>query len=96
MGTFTDYATKYQHVRMERRNGILQLTFHTGGDTLRWGGGPHEELGFAFRDIGSDPENRVIILTGTGDAFIEEVREAHSPASAPPEESRAVAQHRAR
>jgi hypothetical protein len=73
MVTFTDYATKYQHVRMERRNGILQLTLHSNGDTLRWGGGPHEELGFAFHDIGSDPENRVIILTGTGDAFIEEV-----------------------
>jgi len=43
------------------------------GDTLRWGAGPHEELGFAFRDLGSDPENRVIIRTGTGDAFIEEV-----------------------
>ncbi len=73
MVTFTDYATKYQHLRMERRNGIPQLTLHTNGETLRWGGGPHAELGFAFRDIGSDPENRVIILTGTGDAFIEEV-----------------------
>ncbi len=73
MVTFADYATKYQHIRMERRDGILQLTLHSNGETLRWGAGPHEELGFAFRDIGSDPENRVIILTGTGHAFIEEV-----------------------
>jgi len=60
MVTFTDYATKYQHLRMERRNGILRLTLHTDGETLLWGSGPHEELGFAFRDIDSDPENRVI------------------------------------
>lgn len=70
---FDDYATKYRHLRMERRNGILQLTLHSDGKTLRWGGGPHEELGYAFRDIGSDRDNRVVIFTGTGDAFIEEV-----------------------
>jgi enoyl-CoA hydratase/carnithine racemase len=70
---FEDYATKYQHVRMQRKDGILELTLHTDGKTLEWGGGPHQELGFAFRDIGSDRENKVIILTGIGDAFIKEV-----------------------
>ena len=73
MTAFDAYATKYQCLKMERRNGVLQLTLHTNGDTLRWGAGPHEELGFAFRDIGSDPENKVIILTGAGESFIEEV-----------------------
>jgi enoyl-CoA hydratase/carnithine racemase len=58
---------------MERRDGILQMTLHSNGATLRWGAGPHEELGLAFRDMGSDPQNRVIILTGAGDSFIEEV-----------------------
>jgi hypothetical protein len=41
--TFNEYATKYQHIRMERRNGILQMTLHTTGGTLRWGAGPHNE-----------------------------------------------------
>ncbi len=27
MARFDDYATKYQTVRMERRDGILQMTF---------------------------------------------------------------------
>ncbi|MGE0681586.1 MAG: enoyl-CoA hydratase/isomerase family protein [Candidatus Binatia bacterium] len=73
MRIFDTYATKYECLKMERHDGILQLTLHTNGNTLRWGAGPHEELGFAFRDIGSDPENKVIILTGAGESFIEEV-----------------------
>lgn len=73
MSTFDDYATKYQHVRMERRDGILQMTLHSDGNTLRWGGGPHAELGPAFRDIGADPDTKAVILTGTGTSFIEEV-----------------------
>jgi enoyl-CoA hydratase/carnithine racemase len=55
---------------MERRNGILQMQLHTDGGTLRWGEGPHSELGKCFYDIGSDPENKVIIMTGTEDKFI--------------------------
>jgi hypothetical protein len=30
MATFEDYAERYQSVRMEGRDGILQITFHTG------------------------------------------------------------------
>ena len=72
MASFEDYADKYQHVHLERRNGILQIRFHTGGGPLQWGPGPHAEFGACFADIGSDPDNRVIILTGTGDAFTAE------------------------
>ena len=69
MATLEEYADRYQNIRFERRNGILQMTFHTNGGPLQWGGGPHEEFPRAFADVGSDRENRVIILTGTGDAF---------------------------
>lgn len=69
MRKFADYSESYRHVRMERTDGILQMTLHSKGGPLKWGARPHEELGFAFADVGSDPENRVIILTGTGDAF---------------------------
>ncbi len=70
MATFDEYRDKFNHVQMERRNGILQLTLHTDGKTLRWGEDPHSELGKCFYDIGSDPENKVIIITGTEDMFI--------------------------
>jgi enoyl-CoA hydratase/carnithine racemase len=66
---FEEYATKYQTIRMERRNGILQISFHTDGGPLRWGLLPHREFTFAFADISSDPENKVIIMTGTGEEF---------------------------
>src|SRR5256886_15822720 len=69
MARFDDYATKYQTVRMERRDGILQMTFHTGGGPLQWGLLPHGEFPQAFRDVGSDPENKVVIITGTGDTY---------------------------
>jgi enoyl-CoA hydratase/carnithine racemase len=58
---------------MERQDGILEITFHTGGDTLVWGGGPHGQFGPAFYDIGQDKENKIVIMTGTGNAFIEEI-----------------------
>src|SRR6267378_3012209 len=69
MARFDDYAQAYQSIRMERRHGILQLTFHTNGGALQWGELPHQEFPQAFRDIGSDPENKVVIMTGTGEAF---------------------------
>ena len=69
MSSFDQYANRYETVKMERRDGILQITLHTNGDTLQWGMVPHHELPRAFYDIGDDPENRVVIMTGAGDAF---------------------------
>jgi enoyl-CoA hydratase/carnithine racemase len=69
MATLEHYANKYEHVRMERRDGILQITLHTNGGTLQWGAAPHRELPQVFADIGSDPENKVVIMTGAGEAF---------------------------
>lgn len=69
MANFDDYSNNFQFAKMERRNGILQLTLHTNGDTLQWGQGPHGELSRVFNDIGSDPDNKVVIMTGAGDGF---------------------------
>ncbi len=69
MARFEDYARKYQTIRMERRGGILQITFHTDGGPLQWSPVPHAEFPEAFHDIGSDPDNKVVIMTGTGAVF---------------------------
>jgi enoyl-CoA hydratase/carnithine racemase len=69
MATLADYAEKYQTIRMERRDGILQMTFHTDGHTLQWGELPHRECPQAFHDIATDPDNKVVIMTGTGEGF---------------------------
>jgi enoyl-CoA hydratase/carnithine racemase len=64
-----DYANKYQSARLERRDGILEVSLHTEGGPLRWGFLPHGELPELFHDIGADRGNRVVILTGTGAEF---------------------------
>ena len=63
------YANKYDNIRMRREDGILEVTLHTKGGPLRWGRLPHAELEEAFLNIGRDRENKVVILTGTGDEF---------------------------
>ena len=73
MASFGEYANKYENIRMERRDGILQITFHTDGGSLKWGEAPHREFGYAFTDIGSDSDNKVIIMTGTGDVYCAEM-----------------------
>src|SRR5215471_6856643 len=69
MSQFDDYATKYTCINMRRENGVLEMRFHTDEGPLRWGLGPHAELPDAFADVARDRENRVVILTGTGDEW---------------------------
>jgi len=73
MSKFEEYQSKYKHVTMERRDGIIQMTLHSDGGPLKWGGPPHEELSYAFYDVARDHGNRCVIITGTGDAFCAEV-----------------------
>jgi enoyl-CoA hydratase/carnithine racemase len=67
--TFESYRDKYENVRMKRQDGILEVALHTRGGPLVFNGYVHEALVHAFRDIGDDPDNHVVILTGTGDEF---------------------------
>ena len=83
MARFDEYARKYQTINMERRDGILQMTFHTDGGSLRWGEAPHREFPQAFSDVGSDPENKVVIMTGTGDIYTHSLARSDAPAAAP-------------
>ena len=69
MSVLADYQNRYKSARLERRDGILQVTLHTDGQSLRWGFLPHGELPALFHDIGADRDNRVVILTGTGAEF---------------------------
>ena len=68
-----DYAKKYECVSMKREDGILLVTIHARNAPDKpclWSNAPHEELSFAFYDISRDRENRCVIITGAGDAFI--------------------------
>lgn len=68
-----DYQDKYAGIRFARQDGVLEMTLHTRGGPAKWGASPdclHRELGDAFLDIARDAENRIVLLTGTGDSFI--------------------------
>ncbi len=73
MSQLSDYATKYSTMKMVRRDGILEVTFHTEGKPLQWNEPVHREIGHACVDIGADPDNKVVILTGTGDSYCAEI-----------------------
>jgi enoyl-CoA hydratase/carnithine racemase len=70
----SDYQDKYAGIRFSRTDGVLEMTLHTRGGPAKWGSSLdclHAELGPAFLDVARDPENRVVLLTGTGDSFID-------------------------
>lgn len=72
MSKFEEYANKYEHVKMERRDGILQFTLHTNGGPVIWDFQAHSDTAHALGDVARDRDNKVIILTGSGDNFIAE------------------------
>ncbi len=73
MTTFPEYRERFRHVAMEREDGIIVLRLHTDDGPLQWGDGPHTELSSCFVDVANDPDNRVVILTGTGGRFIADI-----------------------
>jgi enoyl-CoA hydratase/carnithine racemase len=69
VSNFDVYVDRFEHVKMRREGGILEVRLHTQDGPLQWGSKPHEELGKVFRTIALDKENQVMILTGTGNTF---------------------------
>jgi enoyl-CoA hydratase/carnithine racemase len=71
---FDSYREKYPRMRMSRdADGILEVTLHTDGRPLEYsytnGPSPQAEFADAFGDIARDADNRVVLITGTGDRF---------------------------
>lgn len=68
-----DYSEKYaDFLKFRREDGILEARFHTDGGPMKWGLEVHHGIIPAMFDINADPENEVLILTGTGDSFLAE------------------------
>jgi enoyl-CoA hydratase/carnithine racemase len=70
---FEQYRDRYQNIRLEREDGVLVMTLHTGGKSFVWSALAHEELGYCFTDIGTDRENKVVLLTGSGENFCADI-----------------------
>jgi enoyl-CoA hydratase/carnithine racemase len=74
MSRLNAYRDSFPNARLTRsKTGVLEVALHTDGRTLVFNGHTHEQFMDLFHAIGSDPENRVVILTGSGDAFMETI-----------------------
>lgn len=69
MRKLEDYRGAYRCIALEREEGILHVRLHSDGKTLLWNDKIHWELVDLFYNITHDPENKVVILGGTGDDF---------------------------
>src|SRR5215510_10519431 len=68
---FEQYRDKYaKHFKMERRDGILQVQMHSDGGPLIFDLAVHNDWPQLWMDIGNDPDNEVLIFSGTGDKWI--------------------------
>ena len=71
MSNFAEYRDAYDCMKMERQDGILEVRFHADDGPWIW----HRERGFpfqitrAFADIAEDNDNKVVIMTGSGDIW---------------------------
>jgi enoyl-CoA hydratase/carnithine racemase len=71
---FDDYRDSFPNARLIRsKTGVLEVALHSNGGVLIFNGYTHEQFVDLFHAIGSDPENRVVILTGSGDVFMEQI-----------------------
>ena len=69
---FEDYREFFKDFfTMERRDdGVLLARAHTRGGSVQLSVQNHRALGQFLKTVGADPENEVLILTGTGDDWM--------------------------
>jgi enoyl-CoA hydratase/carnithine racemase len=65
------YFDAYPNLAMSRSGtGVLMVRFHTDGGPAVFSAALHAELQRALHEIAEDRDNRVLVLTGTGDRFM--------------------------
>src|SRR6478735_1365360 len=74
MSRFHAYRDGFPNARLNRsKSGVLEAALQTDGGTVVFNGYTHEQFVDLFHAIASDPDNRVVILTGSGGAFMESI-----------------------
>jgi enoyl-CoA hydratase/carnithine racemase len=63
------YGAAYQNLALTREDGVLVARLHSDDGPFVLDDTSHRELPRAFADIAADPDNEVVILTGTGENF---------------------------
>ena len=69
---FEEYREVFKDFyKLERRDdGVVLVEAHTRGGPIQLSVQNHRSLGQLFKTIGADPQNEVMIFTGTGDDFM--------------------------
>lgn len=74
MTRFESYRDAFSNAQLQRKpNGVLEIKLHTDGSELIFNGHTHEQFVDLFHAVGEDRDNRAVILTGTGDAFMDTI-----------------------
>ena len=71
---FEEYKERFKdHFKLERRSdGVIMAQAHTLGGSVQLSVQNHRSLGLLFKAVGADPENEVMIFTGSGEDFMME------------------------
>lgn len=74
MATFEEYKDRFPNLAMSRDTaGVLEVRLHSDGGPFDLDAPaaikPQTQFADAFAAIAGDPDNRVVLLTGTGDSF---------------------------
>jgi enoyl-CoA hydratase/carnithine racemase len=68
------YFDKYKNFAITRDDdGILVFRFHTDGGPAVFTGQTHEDLPAALEEISLDRANKALVITGTGDSFMDQI-----------------------
>lgn len=69
-----EYFDRYENFAISRSaSGVLTVRFHTDGKEHTFTGTTHHDFPRLVEDIAYDRDNKVLVLTGTGDTFIDSI-----------------------
>jgi enoyl-CoA hydratase/carnithine racemase len=73
-GSTPAYFGKYENLAFERDDdGVLVLRFHTDGGPIVFTERTHQDFTVALEELSLDPDNRALVITGTGNAFMDQI-----------------------
>ncbi|MCX5602767.1 enoyl-CoA hydratase/isomerase family protein [Streptomyces phaeochromogenes] len=68
---FEEYSARYaDFFRMRREDGIIEVRLHTDDGPYSHTHAAHNVWTRVWQEIGNDPQNQVLIITGTGDRWM--------------------------
>ena len=68
------YFGKYKNLALTRSDdGVILLRFHTDDGPIVFTGQTHEDFGSALEEVSLDHNNKALVITGTGDTFMDQI-----------------------